>query len=418
MSTTINKGYPIFGEDENTGYFKDFRLAIAGTSDASAIVKIDKDIALLETSASEMSSKITELYNKSCSVEQVTFTYDVDAQNYVGEFVDSAASVSANMIVMLSIDSNEIETNIVFNFEGSTYELQRYDYDGNLIGVVNTVLVPEKEYLAYYNGETFVLIGQVINEGEAGEMTVKSVEAEKLENINSGDNLKTVFGKLRKWFSSLGTFAWKSSLSYNDLEDKPTDFAPSEHTHKTIEIEDLATVASSGSYDDLENIPMEFTPATHTHNYSELTGVPKYEETDPTVPSWAKAANKPIYTAQEIGLGNVENIRQYSANNEPPYPVTNVNGKTGSIVLTAEDISYLEEDTVQDKLYQMDMAQSNLFDAIGLKADEEHKHVSADISDLQETIIAAIEATTMIYSSTSEPTSSDGKDGDIWIQYS
>lgn len=32
------------------------------------------------------------------------------------------------------------------------------------------------------------------------------------------------------------------------------------------------------------------------------------EETDPTVPSWAKAEHKPTYTASEVGLGNVPNV--------------------------------------------------------------------------------------------------------------
>lgn len=31
------------------------------------------------------------------------------------------------------------------------------------------------------------------------------------------------------------------------------------------------------------------------------------EETDPTVPAWAKAETKPSYTSDEIGLGNVDN---------------------------------------------------------------------------------------------------------------
>lgn len=56
-----------------------------------------------------------------------------------------------------------------------------------------------------------------------------------------------------------------------------------------------------------------------------------YTETDPTVPYWAKQANKPTYTKKEVGLGNVANERQYSANNPPPYPVTSVNGRTGAV---------------------------------------------------------------------------------------
>lgn len=47
-------------------------------------------------------------------------------------------------------------------------------------------------------------------------------------------------------------------------------------------------------------------------------------ETDPTVPAWAKAVNKPTYTKSEVGLGNVMNERQYSAQNPPPHDTTKV----------------------------------------------------------------------------------------------
>ena len=47
-----------------------------------------------------------------------------------------------------------------------------------------------------------------------------------------------------------------------------------------------------------------------------------YTETDPTVPQWAKESNKPTYTASEVGLGNVANERQYSANNPNPSDST------------------------------------------------------------------------------------------------
>ena len=57
------------------------------------------------------------------------------------------------------------------------------------------------------------------------------------------------------------------------------------------------------------------------------------QETDPTVPAWAKASTKPTYTQSEIGLGNVDNVKQYSESNPPPYPVTSVNGKTGAVVI-------------------------------------------------------------------------------------
>lgn len=61
-------------------------------------------------------------------------------------------------------------------------------------------------------------------------------------------------------------------------------------------------------------------------------------ETDPTVPSWAKQPTKPSYSKTEVGLGNVDNVKQYSASNPPPYPVSKVNGKTGDVKLSAEDV--------------------------------------------------------------------------------
>lgn len=35
----------------------------------------------------------------------------------------------------------------------------------------------------------------------------------------------------------------------------------------------------------------------------------------------------------DVELGNVDNVRQYSATNPPPYPVTSVNGHTGAITV-------------------------------------------------------------------------------------
>lgn len=43
----------------------------------------------------------------------------------------------------------------------------------------------------------------------------------------------------------------------------------------------------------------------------------------------------------DVGLGNVENVKQYSASNEPPYPVTSVDGETGAVVLN--DVKYISQ---------------------------------------------------------------------------
>ena len=40
-----------------------------------------------------------------------------------------------------------------------------------------------------------------------------------------------------------------------------------------------------------------------------------------------------VLNAADVGLGNVDNIKQYSASNPPPYPVTSVNGMTGNVTI-------------------------------------------------------------------------------------
>lgn len=101
----------------------------------------------------------------------------------------------------------------------------------------------------------------------------------------------------------------------------------------------------NGVVDDSEKLggktPDQYASADHSH--------PEYlkdfTESDPTVPAWAKAASKPKYTASEVGLGNVANVKQYSASNPPPYPVKSVNGQTGDVVIES-GISYSTAETL------------------------------------------------------------------------
>ena len=76
-------------------------------------------------------------------------------------------------------------------------------------------------------------------------------------------------------------------------------------------------------------------------------------ETDPTVPSWAKQATKPTYTADEVGaLPNTTVIptKTSQLENDSGFitdttGVESVNGKKGIVELTAEDVGALPADT-------------------------------------------------------------------------
>lgn len=54
----------------------------------------------------------------------------------------------------------------------------------------------------------------------------------------------------------------------------------------------------------------------------------------------------PAQIKSDIGLGNVDNIKQYSSNNPPPYPVTSVDGKTGTVDLSG---SYATPEQLAEK---------------------------------------------------------------------
>lgn len=62
-----------------------------------------------------------------------------------------------------------------------------------------------------------------------------------------------------------------------------------------------------------------------------------------------------VITKSDVGLSNVDNAKQYSASNPPPYPVTSVNNKTGVVTLNASDVNALPNTTViPDKTSQLD----------------------------------------------------------------
>ena len=88
--------------------------------------------------------------------------------------------------------------------------------------------------------------------------------------------------------------------------------------------------------DDIPEIPAVPTKVSELEN--DAGYLKDFTEKDPTVPAWAKEPTKPSYDKSEVGLGNVANERQYSAQNPPPYPVTSVNGKSGAVQLGAGDV--------------------------------------------------------------------------------
>ena len=84
----------------------------------------------------------------------------------------------------------------------------------------------------------------------------------------------------------------------------------------------------------------------HSEWLNELENkIEKIQVPDSNIPEWALQPEKPSYSKEEVGLGNVDNVKQYSANNPPPYPVTSVNGQGGNVSLGAADVGAMPAGT-------------------------------------------------------------------------
>ena len=62
-------------------------------------------------------------------------------------------------------------------------------------------------------------------------------------------------------------------------------------------------------------------------------GIPDYVANNAPVTSVNNKTGVVTLTKADVGLSQVANVKQYSANNPPPYPVTSVNGQTGAVTV-------------------------------------------------------------------------------------
>ena len=207
-SATPNRGYIVYDADENSASFLAFRTDIAGTSAGSSLMKIDAD----------MQEVFTQLEQQSGAGNKINIVPLTLSSNVYTATVSGLTTLRAGTLLIVSIDSagSGIPIQIkINNFEAAYFK--RHDYSGSLVDVISTDIVLNREYLAYYNGSYFILVGCAVNEGNAGEMSVAFTQASNRTNVATGDKLKTLIGKVAKWFSDLGALAFKSSVTTNDI---------------------------------------------------------------------------------------------------------------------------------------------------------------------------------------------------------
>lgn len=134
--------------------------------------------------------------------------------------------------------------------------------------------------------------GKLDKTGDGSNVTAAFTAASTRANIATGEKLSVLFGKIAKWFADLGSLAFKSTVAKSDLAS------------------DVQT--SLGKADSA----LQSAPVTSVNS---KTGAVTLGKSD-------------------VGLGNVDNVKQYSASNPPPYPVTSVNGKTGAVTVSVPTV--------------------------------------------------------------------------------
>ena len=163
----------------------------------------------------------------------------------------------------------------------------------------------------------------------------------------------------------------KPSYSYSEINGTPT----------------LATVATSGSYNDLTNKPTIPTVnngtltiqkegvavGSFTANQSSASTI-NIVETDPTVPSWAKASSKPSYSYSEINgtptLATVATSGSYNdLTNKPTIPT--VNNATLTIQKNGENVQTFTANASSNATANIEVAEPILIEVTGSGTQED-----------------------------------------------
>lgn len=76
------------------------------------------------------------------------------------------------------------------------------------------------------------------NKSISGDVNVEFTEAQSRQSLESGESVKTLFGKLRKWLTDLGTAAFTNS----------TDYAAASHTQASSTINAMTGYSKPQNY--------------------------------------------------------------------------------------------------------------------------------------------------------------------------
>ena len=200
----------------------------------------------------------------------------------------------------------------------------------------------ESDALVLDDGGNLWVAGSIKCGGDSGGYTLSPATADTLGGVMIGENINvsdsgTISVDLSAYLKNTDIADWAK------LSEKPT------YTANEIGL---------GNVDNTADADKPISTATqtalngksdtgHTHTVSDITDMPAYltQETDPTVPAWAKAKNKPTYTADEVGAAEKNHTHNMSditdmpewtkTENKPVYTANEVGAATAADITAA-----------------------------------------------------------------------------------
>lgn len=197
----------------------------------------------------------------------------------------------------------------------------------------------ESDALVLDDGGNLWVAGSIKCGGDSGGYTLSPATADTLGGVMIGDNISVtadgvISVNLSAYLKNTDIADWAKAESKPVYTAEEVGAAEKNHTHNMSDITDMpewtktenkpaytASEVGLGNVDNTADIDKPISTATqtaldgkadtgHTHTVSDITDMPAYltQETDPTVPAWAKAENKPAYTAKEVGAATAADI--------------------------------------------------------------------------------------------------------------
>ena len=200
----------------------------------------------------------------------------------------------------------------------------------------------ESDALVLDDGGNLWVAGSIKCGGGSGGYTLPPATADMLGGVMIGDNISvTADGVI-----SVNLSAYLKNTDIADwakLSEKPT-YTANEiglgNVDNTADADKPISTATQAALDGKSD-------TGHTHTVSDITDMPAYltQETDPTVPAWAKSKNKPTYTAEEVGAAEKDHTHNMSditdmpewtkTENKPAYTASEVGAATAADITAA-----------------------------------------------------------------------------------